>query len=87
MAVHIAKRPIEVAGQIINGAHTDFPRIEDAIADLRRDGQAEIIARHTEAEIAAINDLSLQIGHIREKLRWGLARKAEKHQKKGCNDC
>ena len=87
MAVHSAKRPIEVAGQIINGAYTNFPRIENTVAYLWRNGQTKMVARHTETETAAINHLPLHVRHIGKELGRSLASIAQKHQDKGRNDC
>ena len=76
MAVHSAKRPIEVAGQIINGAYTDFPRIENTVAYLWRNGQTKMVARHAETETAAINHLPFHVWHIGKELGRSLASNA-----------
>ena len=70
----------KVALQVIYATHTHLPRVEYAISHLRRDGKVHVAAMDAEIEVATIGELASQVGHVRQKLSRGLARKTYKHQ-------
>ena len=80
MGVCTAIDTVEITCQIINATNTHFPRAEDAVTKLRSDGNTEIIAIHSAANISTDEELTFHIRHIRKNLCRGLASKAEEHQ-------
>lgn len=80
MAVLIAVYAVEKASQVVDAANTHFQRIEDTIADLRGKREIEVITRNSEAEIATIDDLPLQIGDIGNDLRRCFSSEAHQHK-------
>ena len=78
---------VEITRQIIDATQTHFPRAEDAAAKLWSDGYVELITIHSATHVAADDKFSFHIRHIGKKLCRGLVNKAEKHQKKRCDDC
>ena len=87
MRVGTAIITVEITRQVIDATHTHFPRAKDAVTKLRSDGNVEIIAIQSAADVAADDKFSFHIRHIRKELCRSLASKAKKHQKKRCDDC
>jgi len=68
MAVFIAIYLIKITSKVIDATHAHFPWAEDAIPNLRGNGQTEIVARHAATNSATIGELTLHIRCIRDSL-------------------